>query len=205
MAHPMTQLPSSDRFPQCVCSGLAATAERVQHLHTGLLWGWGALLPALGQRCCPGWEGTLGAPMGRCSPLCSWEVRGQGDLRALGLPLGMEAGCWSPARCCLEAGVMLPDTDLQDPALLLPRKGGPQSCSQCCTGHPSAWRDKLHRVLIGSGYHGCGTRWLLMASDDCLWHPERVTPFKRMASQRDWLQRLMASRRGGIQWLLMAC
>lgn len=78
---------------------------------------------------------------------------------------------------------MLPDTDLQDSAALLPRKAGdPQSCSQFLHRAPLCMEA---RVLIGSVYHGGGIQWLSVPSkeDDNAegygiwgrWHPMRVT------------------------------
>lgn len=148
MAHPMTLF--LQRVPTlCVCTGLTATAEWVQHLHRCPIVGLGSTAAS---------PGTEGVPRGH-----PWDIAVP---RATGRS-GRSAGTWPEWK--LAAGalpmlpgsrVMLPDTDLPDPALLLSRKGGPQSCSQC-----------LHRAPLcmeGQTVQGEGAHWISVSWS---WHP----------------------------------
>lgn len=140
----------SDGFPRCVCVPWPRCHGRAAPASTAASPGTEGL---------PCMERDLGA---HSSPSAAgrWEVRG------LCRRLGMAAGCWSPARHCLEAAVVFPDTD--------PREGT-QSCSQC-----------LHRrqclCMEGQTAHGEGAHWIRVS---CVWHPKRMTMPKSVASGAD--------------------
>lgn len=116
---------------------------------------------------CPGWEGTLGTPMGTLPAPCGagrWEVRE--ICRHLASRLGTAAGRWSPAQPCLEAGVLLPTTDLHGTLLRsCPGRRGSLGAA------PSPSTPCLHRarpcmegqIWQGGDAHGANVPWK--------WHP----------------------------------
>lgn len=152
---------------------------------------------------CLGWEGTLGTLVGHCQPRCGAGRREVGVIcRHLASQLGTAAGRWSPARPCLEAGVLLPATDLRDRPLLPLGKGGPQGAAPAPNQpqHLCGGTNCGVRMLMGVASKGVTLwvgRWHLMAVGGI----QKGDTSKGVAPPQGWHLGQIASNGSGIQCL----